>query len=379
MKRVLGTGMAVALFGSTALASGLNMRVVSNNSDSIQVGPGETVNYQVLGVLTDTNNQGLALIGFDLALPTVVLPQVAPGAQMASFVSPEGIGNPAGFGGTTDVPEHEGELIQCGGGQNTINNTAGNAPFPIGAVVLNLGHSEIVIAEGSLTAPNTKGFHTLAVSSIFANAIKQVQPPGIDYLVVEEVTPVSGLNLTIEVTDAAPCTLALTDPPNCAIDARQPSRPDGTVPRGWNTIEMTFGGTCALGGLSAGDVSVTVTNGVAPGVSDINCVGSVCNVGLDAFIPLRAWTCVEVLGLEACLGALPADVSNDRTSSAPDILWLIDCLNGVRTCEIFQCDVDASAVCGPPDILRTIDLLNGASTFDPWLNLNIPVCPSAGP
>ncbi len=41
-----------------------------------------------------------------------------------------------------------------------------------------------------------------------------------------------------------------------------------------------------------------------------------------------------------CLGYLPADVDNDRTSVSADILWLIDCLNGVQTCEMWQCDVD---------------------------------------
>jgi hypothetical protein len=99
----------------------------------------------------------------------------------------------------------------------------------------------------------------------------------------------------------------------------------------------------------------------------------------DAMIPLRSWICIEHLdsGSQACIGHLPADVSSDRTSSAPDILFLIDCLNGVRTCAPRQCDTDRSNVCGPPDILRVIDLLNGAGAFDPWLNTNIPVCPGA--
>ncbi|UCC31951.1 MAG: hypothetical protein JSU86_06665, partial [Phycisphaerales bacterium] len=63
-----------------------------------------------------------------------------------------------------------------------------------------------------------------------------------------------------------------------------------------------------------------------------------------------------------------------------DILWLIDCLNGVRSCEKkpWQCDVDWSGMCGPPDILRLIDLLNGVRAYDSWLYIRIlPECPSA--
>lgn len=375
MKRMLVTGLAVGMSASVALASGLNMRVVSGGMNEVTVLPGGTVDYQVLGMLTDTNNQGLALVGWDLACDCGALAQVTAGAQMGSFVSPDGINNPAGFGGTTDVPGREGELVQCGGGQNTINNTIANAPFPIGAVVVNIGHTEVVIAEGSLTAPMAEGTYTLAISAIFANAIQLTQPPGIDFMVVEEVTPTSGENLTINVS-FAPCGLVSSTPPNCAIDARQPSNPDGSNPAGWDSIEMTFEGSCGIAGLVPGDVTVTST-GTAPGVANVSVVGDVLTIDFDSLIPTAAWTCVEVLDKSACLGSLPADVSNDRTASAPDILWLIDCLNGVRVCEQFQCDVDRSNVCGPPDILRTIDLLNGAGSYDPTLNVNIPVCPTA--
>jgi hypothetical protein len=265
-------------------------------------------------------------------------------------------------------------LVQCGGGQNTINNTVANAPFPIGAVVTHLGHTEIVVAEGSLTAPGGEGTYTLSISGIFANAISLVQPDGIDFYVVEEVTPVVGENLEIVVT-SAPCSLVDTTPPNCAIDARQPSEPNGSNPAGWTSIDLTFEGTCGVAGLGAGDVTVTST-GVAPGVADVSTAGSIVTIEFDGIIPAVAWTCVEVIGHSACIGSLPGDVSNDRTSAPGDILHLIDCLNGVRVCEIFQCDSDRSNVCGPPDILRTIDLLNGASTYVPFLNVSIPVCPN---
>lgn len=181
--------------------------------------------------------------------------------------------------------------------------------------------------------------------------------------------------------DPNPCQsimIVSSNPPNCAIDARQPSAPDGSAPSGWNTLELTFDGDAA--GLNAGSFLVTVVGpGAAPGISGVTPAGATATIALDGFIPLQSWTCVEHVdsASKVCIAHLPADVSNDRTSSAPDILYLIDCLNAVRTCDVRQCDVDRSNVCGPPDILRVIDLLNGAGAFDPWLNVNMPVCPSA--
>lgn len=60
--------------------------------------------------------------------------------------------------------------------------------------------------------------------------------------------------------------------------------------------------------------------------------------------------------------------------------YVIDCINGVRTCEIWQCDVDRSGLCGPPDILRTIDLLNGSGKYIPWLNVSLKpnICQGGG-
>jgi hypothetical protein len=118
---------------------------------------GAAVNYRVVGVLSDTLNEGLALFGFDLVFDGGALAQATAPAGMSSFVKTDGITNPAGFGGTTDVPGHVGELVQVGGGQNTIKNTVDNAPFPIGSVVTLLGHVQVILAEGSLTAPTAPG------------------------------------------------------------------------------------------------------------------------------------------------------------------------------------------------------------------------------
>ncbi|UCC32536.1 MAG: hypothetical protein JSU86_09680 [Phycisphaerales bacterium] len=172
------------------------------------------------------------------------------------------------------------------------------------------------------------------------------------------------------------CELAIdwSEPPDGAIDARQPSKPDGSDPAGWDSINITMTG--AAGAIAADDFSLTVDpQGTAPDIADVSVDGNVVTLELAGFIPTGKWTQFthDCSGTSVCLGYLPADVSNDRTSAPNDILWVIDCINGVRTCEIWQCDADRNGVCGPPDIMRVIDLLNGAGVYDVWLNVSIPL------
>ena len=380
MKTVLALTMAVALTGSAVLATDLNVAVQTDTGDPlVSVGQGETVNYRVVGVLSDTANEGLALFGFDLVFDGGPLTQADTPTEdpIANFVIPDGITNPAGFGGTVDVPGREGELVQIGGAQNTIKNDVGNAPYPISDVVITgLGYTEIVLATGSLTAPMTDGTYTLALTNLFANVIKEGENESGTFWAVEEAGAGTVENLTVEV--GAPCMIVGVDPPNCAIDAVQPSMPDGSSPRGWDTIEFTFSG-CNLAGLAAGDFAVSVEpSGTAPTIADVVVVGDVATVTLDGPIATGGWTCFEFSGsMETkCIGWLPADVTGDRTAAPSDILRVIDCLNGVAACEMWQCDVDNSGLCSPPDILRVIDLLNGAGVYSAWLNVSIPSCPS---
>lgn len=379
MRKLLGLAMAAALSSSTALAADLSVRVVSDTGlDTVTVSPGVTVNYEVLGVLSsNTDNEGLALFGFDLVFDGGALAQAdtPTEAPMNNFVIPLGITNPAGFGGTTDVPGREGELVQVGGGQNTINNVETNAPYPVGSVVTGLGHTEIVLASGSLTAPDVNGTYTLSLTNLFANVIKQGETEDGTYWAVEEAGVGTIENLTVEVST---CIIVSSDPPNCAIDARQPSKPDGTEAAGWDSIDLTFSDASCLAGISTGDFSVSVHPAeTPPAITDAVVDGATVTLVFDRLISTGRWTCVAHGGTTKCLGSLPGDVSADKTSAPADILYVIDCLNGVRMCEMWQCDVDRSTMCGPPDILRVIDLLNGAGVYQPWLNVSMPeACPS---
>lgn len=175
---------AAALLATPVWASNLNVRVTSGGTaGTVTVAPSASVPYEVRGVLSDSASQGLALVGFDLDFTGGDLAQASTPAgaiscsnPMPNFVIPQGITNPAGFGGTVIG----GNLIQVGGGQNTINNTADNAPFPIGTVVPNVakpgscpaGTGEIILASGTLTAPAAAGDYQLNLSNLFANVIK---------------------------------------------------------------------------------------------------------------------------------------------------------------------------------------------------------------
>ncbi|GMU35987.1 MAG: hypothetical protein KJ057_00825 [Phycisphaerae bacterium] len=170
MKRVMMTA-AFCLIAGSAGATDLNVSAtdLSGNS-SITVQPGATVNYKVTGALSDTLNEGLALFGLDLDFEGGALAQADTPTQnpMLNFTRNAGITNPDGYGGTII----NGDLVQVGGGQNTIKNFAENADFPIGTVITNVAHTAQVLVTGSLTAPNKPGTYRLLIKNVFANVIK---------------------------------------------------------------------------------------------------------------------------------------------------------------------------------------------------------------
>jgi hypothetical protein len=174
-----------------------------------------------------------------------------------------------------------------------------------------------------------------------------------------------------------------TSPPNCAIDARQPSNPNGTGQAGWDSMELTFD----LPGFPLPPPTAFSVDQVPlgqfetpPSIESMTVNGDKATLHFNRKISLKAWTCVSYAcdSQRFCIGHLPGDVNSDRMSSAVDILKLIDNLHGqVQPPYVMhQCDIDRSGICAPADILRVIDLLNGADVYDPWLGQTIPPCPS---
>jgi hypothetical protein len=177
-----------------------------------------------------------------------------------------------------------------------------------------------------------------------------------------------------------PCELAAvepTSPPDCAIDARQPSEPDGTSPCGWDSLTFHFAHPCPLG---VAEYSVRqVPEGPPPiaiaGIAQV--APDSISVSFDRRISKQRWTCVTYGGQEICIGSLPGDVNADGVSSPVDILAVIDNLNErvVPPYPPWQCDVNCSNLCEPADILRVVDLLNGAGVYKVHNGQMMPPCP----
>jgi subtilisin family serine protease len=176
--------------------------------------------------------------------------------------------------------------------------------------------------------------------------------------------------------EAGPPRIVASSPPDGAIDARQPSEPDGSNPAGWRWVDATFAGDTAE--LTLADFAVTHEGGSGdpPSVADLYDVDeNVVRLILDAKISVSAWTTITHVpsGTAIRLGYLPADVNGDGLSAPVDILALIDSLNGAaEPLPIWSTDIDRSGDANSADVLRVIDLLNGAEIYDPFLHEALP-------
>jgi hypothetical protein len=118
------------------------------------------------------------------------------------LTNPSSSPNLSGYSGTCDGA---GDLLQLGGGQNTIGNTPGGAPYPIGAVVPGKGNGGwTTIAAGDIFVTLAVGEdYFVSVDTVFANTINtgQVSAP---YAVTEATVPVNGLS-SLHITSGVLC------------------------------------------------------------------------------------------------------------------------------------------------------------------------------
>ena len=369
MQKVLVMGLAVAFAGTAAMATDINFSVQVAGENHVNVEPGEVVNYEVVGWLGDAANEGLALVGFDLVfsgddLAAADTPLVDP---MANFVRDLGITNPDGYGGTII----DGNLIQIGGGQNTIMNVPTNAQFPIGTVITGVAQTEQVLVTGSLTIPMEGDTFTLSLENPFANVIKEGETSDPFWA-----TEAAGIGTVTNLTLDVGIDIAGTDPPNGAIDGRQPADLDDdcVTPLGWDAIEIEFTGDAS--GVVTSNFAITVEpdDVTPPSIVGGTAAGEFYTLTLDGPIPPAHWTTFTYTptGTSTVLGALPGDADGNGTANPQDILALIDSLNGVVPLPEWGTDMDRSGASNPQDILPLIDLLNGAGCFDPWNGVSLP-------
>lgn len=361
MKRVLGIGLSLCLGGS-AIASNLNLTVQSNCgggiatdcSSAIVAAEGATVNYQVVAQLTDTLNDGLALVGFDLTLvagttnyplPQAATPSTAP---MNHFANPLGINNPGGYGGTV-----QGNVLrQAGGGQNTIKNDINNAPYPIGPVIEDVAQSAQVVLTGSFVVPTPcpDGLR-LEISSPFANVIKDNES-GTPFYKTEAAGVGTIVSLSIDCVPDGPPPIAASTPASGTIDAASDAAGGGFA-----AVDFTFDGAASQAQMS--DFAIdSPTGGTVPSIAGFTPNGNFGTLTLSGPVPAGHWTRITYLGTGGpiCIGFLPADQDGSRTSSGVDIIRLVDCLNNTQSCP--SGDVNRSGSMNALDIIAEVDLLN---------------------
>ncbi len=204
----------------------------------------------------------------------------------------------------------------------------------------------------------------------------------------DPILPLLQERLLIDTGPIPPRATGWVDPPNCAIDARQPRAPANPTRQGWTSITMQFEETDDLSLLRALDFSLRrVPENPPVPVLDIdhidvdNVTKTVTVVFTGPATPGR-WTCVEYRPRDQvyCIGSLPGDVDNGEISTLDDVSALIDHLidPDQHPLEKYQCDIDRSGACRAADPLRLIDVLNGGDPYDRWLDsAGLVPCPSS--
>jgi len=209
----------LCLCPALSAATDLTLTAKSGGQSSVVVTPGSTVSYSIVGELSDSGSQGLAMVTFDLAFNGGPLAQAsAPSTDpMQHFATPLGLSNPAGFGGTVSA----GHLIQVGGAQNTINNVF--AAAPVGNVLLGVAQhgAPQVLATGTVTAPAAVGTYTLSISNVMANVVR-LGETGSPFWAVDPAGS-SNANLTVQVSalfaDVPTLSVATTGTQHLTLDA----------------------------------------------------------------------------------------------------------------------------------------------------------------
>jgi len=195
-----------------------------------------------------------------------------------------------------------------------------------------------------------------------------------------------------EVSSCPAATIVDADPPPGTHDARRPhaaSSPSFDLREGIGSPNSVDGGpepiTITLSSAVSGaaniacwslcETGIEPTEG--PALSD-NAIKSVTETSpgvfailLDRPISAGHWTSISYVGGVGSVSyaSLPADANDDGVSVAADILDYFTVCPPSST-NLYRCDIDHSGVVGTPDILELIDLLNGASWHYPWNNVS---------
>jgi|GEM_PF-5635644 len=167
-----------------------------------------------------------------------------------------------------------------------------------------------------------------------------------------------------------------SDPPDGAIDAREEheaEHPENLT--GLTSFVLLFDDDTSI---VRQCFSVEETGAVPPpeviGVEKLG--GNQVRVNYDRPITVQEWTTLTYRGVGGPaltdVGFLPGDVNQSRRSTGRDISELIDCLNDVIVCALYQTDMNRSGDPNGNDITALIDILQVSVPYPrAWLNEEI--------
>jgi len=296
MKQSIGIFLGMMVACATVNASNITLTAHVGDGTGLSfvtAPPGCTIGYTITAETSDALHQGLALLGFDVSFDAGDMIQAVDPLTgvMTAFVKPSGITNPSGYGGTPIAPlvcsDALGnctgltvgaacgtgtcalgsiELVQVGGGQNTILNgqtvcaldtecpgttcvlstdcngagatcvqgkcTFGAciglvceqvAPFPTGLVTTGIGMPgmPVDVVSGEITVPlgTPDGVYMLRIKNVFGNVIRTGET-GVPFWAVDQAGVGITTNLQVTVDSASSCAGACPQP----------------VPQSWTSI-----------------------------------------------------------------------------------------------------------------------------------------------
>jgi hypothetical protein len=230
---------------------------------NVTVASGTVVNIEITALINDgtATSDGLALWGSDIVFSGTGgaranlaggLLNDPTGIMHTHFDYPNGVTNPphvADASGYRGTPSGATNLLQGGGGQNTIGNPAsGGAPFPIGTVLEEVaaGGSAVVVATGAYTATGAAGTtHILTLANCFANTIDNNEAGPTVYNVSAATTTCgAALSITVGGGVGGPVTSAVSrrgGPSNCDITLNLAGRTSDPRSPGVSQIVVNYG------------------------------------------------------------------------------------------------------------------------------------------
>ncbi len=425
MKASVAKTLVLSLALTGAVVAQDTFEVTISGDESVAVDG--TVSFEISGEFTSTTpeNMGLAFFSIDLEVVGPQGVELSTALTMETGTDVQSFFAPLGYSIDDTGTAVGNDLVQAGGGQNTINNDPAAEPFepfPSGAVVEDIGLSGPVVLfdNGMLTIPGLVDGqeYTLQVKagSLHANAIT-----GFDgnFYSVDAVNVSIGSSLTFTVDECdqvAPRILAADEPDSITVPC------SGYIdPRGENLtaseLVITFSEeVVSLNDtpVAAADFVVTST-GSAPGISAVDILDGTSGaksvrITLDAPLPIQQWTTIKANVKDLCdnvitdagdlgnvdeedridIGFLPGDIDQNGQTSPLDVFAFRVIINsGLTDLPANACsaataldlgDIRRDGDVGPLDLFYLRRLINGQTVGAPlvtqsWATESLPPRP----